>query len=66
VRCEALNISGEFFRAKRTSTPNHSDRAHGEQRISRPLRAPHCVDCRLASRIASAFLRGIRNTPEKN
>lgn len=21
VRCEALNISGEFFRAKRTSTP---------------------------------------------
>lgn len=22
VRCEALNISGEFFRAKRESTPN--------------------------------------------
>lgn len=23
VRCEALNISGEFFRAKRTFTPEH-------------------------------------------
>jgi large subunit ribosomal protein L13Ae len=35
VRCEALNISGEFFRAKRTSTPIHrsdstESRAHGE------------------------------------
>lgn len=25
VRCEALNISGEFFRAKRMSTPRNSD-----------------------------------------
>jgi ribosomal protein L13 len=34
VRCEALNISGEFFRAKRTSThQRYSDR-------HRPLRTP--------------------------
>lgn len=26
VRCEALNISGEFFRAKRTSFPLHRNR----------------------------------------
>ena len=29
VRCEALNISGEFFRAKRTSSQREGERGRG-------------------------------------
>ena len=35
VRAEALNISGEFFRAKRTSTPTPSERRIATQAFCR-------------------------------
>jgi ribosomal protein uL13 len=36
VRCEALNISGEFFRAKRMSIPPHCTASN----LSPPVRSP--------------------------
>jgi ribosomal protein uL13 len=38
VRCEALNISGEFFRAKRTSTRHDPESQHSRPEISLDVR----------------------------
>lgn len=43
VRCEALNISGEFFRAKRTSHPSSSSIWHGNSRRAEQLDDWNCA-----------------------
>jgi ribosomal protein uL13 len=66
VRCEALNISGEFFRAKRTSIPNHHDRAPGEQTAPKPATALHYNNCPIDMTHRACSPAWLHQTPRKN